>query len=308
MKRIRTDDHRVAVLAAAGTALAAGAVLTQRRHLRAIASDPLNDRLKAPPRGFVTNATSADGTVLHIETFGDAEASATKPTFVLAHGWTEQLNYWTLVIERLVAHGHRVCAYDLRGHGSSDPSQSDYAIERFGEDLEAVLEAVCADGERAIVAGHSLGGMSIVAWAEHHDVSARASAAALLFTGVSALLTDSLLVPIAPLAAALSRTPVPRAMLAAPGGVPRFSTPLSSAMVRYTAFGPTATPAQIAFYERMLIACPADVRSLVAMAISDMDIDHALPRLTIPTLVMAGANDRLTPPVHAQRMADVLPS
>ncbi|MHB8695901.1 MAG: alpha/beta fold hydrolase, partial [Solirubrobacteraceae bacterium] len=52
----------------------------------------------------------------------------------------------------------------------------------------------------------------------------------------------------------------------------------------------------------------ADVRSLVAMAISDMDIDHALPRLTIPTLVMAGANDRLTPPVHAQRMADVLPS
>jgi pimeloyl-ACP methyl ester carboxylesterase len=39
-----------------------------------------------------------------------------------------------------------------------------------------------------------------------------------------------------------------------------------------------------------------------------MDIDHALPRLNIPTLVMAGANDRLTPPVHAQRIADALPS
>jgi pimeloyl-ACP methyl ester carboxylesterase len=32
-----------------------------------------------------------------------------------------------------------------------------------------------------------------------------------------------------------------------------------------------------------------------------------VPQLTVPTLVMAGANDRLTPPAHAERIAAVLP-
>ena len=36
-----------------------------------------------------------------------------------------------------------------------------------------------------------------------------------------------------------------------------FSTPVSHAMIRYIAFGPEATPAQVAFYERMLVAMPA---------------------------------------------------
>jgi pimeloyl-ACP methyl ester carboxylesterase len=39
-----------------------------------------------------------------------------------------------------------------------------------------------------------------------------------------------------------------------------------------------------------------------------MDLHHALARLTIPTLVMAGERDRLTPPVHARRIAEELPN
>ena len=32
-----------------------------------------------------------------------------------------------------------------------------------------------------------------------------------------------------------------------------------------------------------------------------------LPRLTVPTIVLAGARDRLTPPSHARRIAGMLP-
>ena len=41
---------------------------------------------------------------------------------------------------------------------------------------------------------------------------------------------------------------------------------------------------------------------------SDMDLWHAVERLTVPTLVVAGERDRLTPPAHAQRMARELPN
>ena len=81
---------------------------------------------------------SADGTALHAEAFGPEDGA----TVVLAHGWTETLSFWTYVIERLSQRGLRVVAYDLRGHGRSEPAAAhDYEMERFGEDLEAVLEA-----------------------------------------------------------------------------------------------------------------------------------------------------------------------
>lgn len=305
MVTLPSIDRRALAFGAGGlVAAGAGLGLAQRRHLRGIAADPTNERLSAPPRGRATSATSADGTRLHIECFGEEEA----PTILLAHGWTEQVAYWTLVIPRLTAGGLRVAAYDLRGHGDSDAAvDGDYSLTRFGEDLQAVIEAVCPTSERPLVAGHSLGAMSIVAWAEHHAVPERIRGAALLNTGVGSLLTESLLVPVPWLAAALNRTPLARGVLTARGGVPKFSTPLSSALIRYTAFGPDATPAQVAFYERMLVACPPDVRSDVALALTEMELHHAIPRLTVPTLVMAGADDRLTPPGHAHRIAEALP-
>src|SRR5450755_3667654 len=48
-----------------------------------------------------------------------ASALGAAAGLVLAHGWTEQLSYWTSVIGELVARGLRLVAYDLRGHGRS---------------------------------------------------------------------------------------------------------------------------------------------------------------------------------------------
>jgi pimeloyl-ACP methyl ester carboxylesterase len=285
-------------------AFAAAAAAAERRHLQRVARDPRQELLREPPRGAALSIHSADGTELHAEVFGSPDAS----TIVLAHGWTESLTYWTLVIRELTARGLRVVAYDLRGHGESARAEAgDYSLARFGEDLEAVLAACLDDGTRATVAGHSLGAMSIAAWAERHDVQQRVSAAALLNTGVGDLIAEHLLVPVPALAYALNRLLSPTALLSSRAAVPGFSTPLSHAMIRYVAFGSEATPAGVAFYERMLVACPPDVRADVGLALSEMDLYHALPRLTVPTVVLAGAQDRLTPPAHAQRIAAALP-
>jgi pimeloyl-ACP methyl ester carboxylesterase len=286
-------------------ALAGTSAVAQRRHSRRVATDPEQAVLSDPPKGKPLGARSVDGTRIHGEEFGAPDGR----TVVLAHGWTETLSYWIYVIQRLSERGFRVIAYDLRGHGQSEPaSHGDYTLARFGEDLEAVLEACLAEGERAIVVGHSLGAMSIAAWAEYHDVERRATAAALLNTGVGELLAEQLLIPLPTVAQMVNRVLPPQNVIASRAPLPRYSTPVGYEMLRYIAFGREATPAQIAFYERMLIATPPDVRGKVGIALSEMDLYHALPRLTVPTVVIAGADDRLTPPSHATRIADSLPN
>ena len=301
----RTNDHRRGVWLGLGTAgaLAAGGLL-QAAHMRRVARDPEKEALDAIPEGRAQRVRSVDGTVLHVEVFGPEAGE----TVVLAHGWTETLRFWIYVIRGLEEKGLRVVAYDQRGHGDSEPaSGGDYSIPRFGEDLEAVLAGCLAPGRRAVVAGHSLGAMSIASWAESHDVERYGKAAALLNTGVGDLVAEHLILPLPRIAQALNTVIARHGFLGSKAPLPRFSTPLSYAAIRYIAFGPDASPAQVAFFERMLVTCPPGARADIGIAMSEMDLHDALPRLTVPTIVIAGADDRLTPPSHARRIAEMLP-
>lgn len=293
-----------AALAAGALAATALSVEAERRHLRRVAHDPENAFLRRPPHGSDLSVRAFDGTELHAEVFGPEDGQ----TIVLAHGWTENLTYWAYITRHLVEQGFRVVAYDHRGHGrSAAAAEGDYSIPALGRDLDAVLEAAVPDGQRATVAGHSLGGMAIVSWAEGHEVERRVHAAALLNTGMGDLLAEQLLLPLPALAAALNRVLPPSAVVSSRAPVPRFSTPLSHLILRYVVFGRAASPAQVAFYERMLVASPPDARASIGMTISELDLRDALPRLTVPTLILAGEQDRLTPPAMAHSMAKSLP-
>lgn len=298
----RRNRKLIAAVGALG-AIAAG-LGVQRAHMRRVARDPENEVLRTPPSGRPLSVRSVDGTQIHVERFGPEKG---RPV-VLVHGWIESIQYWIYVIRGLTARGFRVIAYDLRGHGKSDQAQRrDYAIARFGEDLESVLEATLQADERALVVGHSLGAMSIAAWAEHHEVAPRTSGAVLLNTGVGDLLAENLIVPVPFIAQAVNRVLPPTALVGSRAPIPHFSTPVSHAAIRYFAFGPAATPAQVAFFERMLVACPPDVRADVGIAISEIELYDALARLTVPAVVIAGDKDRLTPASHARRIAESLP-
>jgi pimeloyl-ACP methyl ester carboxylesterase len=147
--------------------------------------------------------------------------------------------------------------------------------------------------------------MSIAVWAEHHDPRTRARAAALINTGLGDLLSSHLLLP--QIARFLNHPWASRAVLGSHAPVPPFSTPLQQAMIRYTAFGPSASMGDVAFYERMLIDTPPDARAAVGVALSSMDLWHAVASITVPTLVITGDSDRLTPPAAAHRIAEALP-
>jgi pimeloyl-ACP methyl ester carboxylesterase len=305
----RGGSGRATTAALAGAGVVAGltaGVLARRRQARALARDPEYQRLIEPLGGGELPVVSADGTRLHAVVLEDEPGTTGAATVVLAHGWTEQLSFWGPVIRRLRARGLRIVAYDLRGHGSSAPAADhEYSIERFGEDVEAVLVAADVPADELFVAGHSLGGISIAAWAADHDVPARIAGAALINTGLDDLIGGALV--LGAIGKRLNPQWVSRAVLGSSAPLPPLSTPVQQAVIRRAAFGPTATSAQVAFYEWMLMQTPANVRAASGIALSDLHLSSALAKLTVPTLVIDGDRDRLTPPDHSRRIVEALP-
>jgi pimeloyl-ACP methyl ester carboxylesterase len=278
-------------------------VVAEVRHRRQLAADPLDAVLSSPLVGDSVPVVSADGTELHAEVFGPHAA----PTVVLVPGWVETLQVYDLVTRGLLERGFRVVSYDLRGQGQSGvPAHGDQTIERYGEDVEAVLATVTGARADVIIAGHSMGGMSIMAWASAFEASARVRAAALINTGSIGLVDSSTLLPGAVPVRARRGIGAKFVLGAAPP--PPVSTPLTRALLRYAAFGPTASEAQVLFFERMGWHCPAAVRIGAGATLATLDVTAGLQRLSVPTLVLTGANDRLTPPVLSQQMAELLPN
>jgi pimeloyl-ACP methyl ester carboxylesterase len=148
--------------------------------------------------------------------------------------------------------------------------------------------------------------MSIAAWAADHDVQARIAGAVLVDTGLDDLIGGALV--LGELGKRLNPHWLSRALLGSSAPLPPLSTPVQQAVIRHTAFGPTATTAEVAFYERMLIETPSNVRAATGIALSDLHLGAALAKLTVPTLVIDGDRDRLTPPEHSRRIAEALPA
>lgn len=300
---MKRTGRRAAILATATGAAAAGWALQRQVDLRRIEADPANAELTRPFEGRASTVRSADGTALHVEEFGPSDG----PTVVFVHGWTMALRFWRYQVEEL-ARDHRVVAYDLRGHGRSEvPPGFDFPTEALGHDLQAVLDQCVPAGEKALLVGHSLGAMTIVAWAGGHpdEVERRASAAALVCTGMGDLLSESLILRM-PTPLGKVRQEVGRVLLSTP--LPLSGpAPLALRGVKYVAMSPGASPARVAFAEEMTRACRPRVRAGYGASLSALDLYHAIEHLTVPTLVIAGERDRLTPPGHARKLAEALP-
>jgi len=245
--------------------------------------------------------SSADGTRLNVELHGPKDA----PAAVLSHGWTCSTRYWNPQVRALAA-DYRVITYDQRGHGTSSNSRGKYGPDVLADDLAAVLESTLEPGQTAVLVGHSMGAMSIVAWAGRYpdDVTRRATAALLASTGTDGLLAESLVVRLPtrwPRAVEL----IGRSALGMPTPLGRPS-PLANRGVRYAALSPAATPAQVAFCEEIVLGGRARARSKWGSALSRLDLRESLISLRVPTTVLVGSADRLTPRSHARRLADAL--
>ncbi|MFI1032265.1 alpha/beta fold hydrolase [Streptomyces sp. NPDC020951] len=250
-------------------------------------------------------AVSADGTPLHVEIHGPEHgpehAPGTAPAVVLAHGWTCSTAFWAAQIRDLAV-DHRVIAYDQRGHGRT-PSSPVCSTDALADDLEAVLDATLAPGEKAVIAGHSMGGMTVLAAASRGVFREHAVAVLLCSTGASRLVAESTVVPLRP---GRLRTWLTRRVLGsrAPLGP---VTPVAKRILKYATMGAGSAPHLVDACARIVHACPRRVRHAWSHVLSLLDLEHSVRELRVPTAVLVGTGDRLTPPVHAHRIAAALP-
>lgn len=243
-------------------------------------------------------AVSADGARLHVEVHGPEGA----PAVVLAHGWTCSTAFWAAQIRDLAA-DHRVIAYDQRGHGRS-PAGLACGTDALADDLEAVLEATLAPGEKAVIAGHSMGGMTVMAAAGRAGFREHAAAVLLCSTGSSRLVAESLVIP---MRAGRLRTALTKRILGsrAPLGP---VTPLARRILKYGTMGAGSAPHMVEACARIVHACPRKVRYAWSEVLGLLDLDHGVRELTAPTAVVVGSADRLTPPVQARALVAALPN
>lgn len=241
---------------------------------------------------------SADGARLHVEVHGPEGA----PAVVLTHGWTCSTAFWAAQI-RALAVDHRVVAYDQRGHGRS-PAAAVCSTDGLADDLEAVLKATLAPGEKAVIAGHSMGGMTVMATAARPAFREHAAAVLLCSTGASRLVAESTVLP---LRAGRLRTWLTGRLLGsrAPLGP---VTAAARAILKYATMGPRSAPEMVEACARIVHACPRTVRHAWSQVLSLLDLGHGIRELTVPAAVVVGTADRLTPPVHARSLAEALPN
>jgi pimeloyl-ACP methyl ester carboxylesterase len=278
--------------------------MSSRRSARTLGSLPA-----ALPPSRTVPVRAPDGTRLHTEVFGPENGYP----IVLSHGITCAIRVWAYQIAELST-DYRVIAFDHRGHGRSGiPRRSGYSLAHLASDVDAVLEATLAPGERAVIAGHSMGGMALAAWSDRyrHKVEARADAVALINTTTGDLLREVRLLPVpAPFAAV--RVLGARALVNIFGSfdVPQAVSAATKEMISMLAVGRDAEAEVGAMIYELFNATSPRGRGGCGKALVDaLQRQHInLTGLTVPTLVIGSERDRLTPLVQSQRIAAAAPN
>jgi pimeloyl-ACP methyl ester carboxylesterase len=256
-----------------------------------------------------------DGVELHVEVDGDRDAAL---TVVLTHGFTARLGEWDP--QRAALRGRaRLVLWDHRGHGRSGwTSLRKATIDRTGRDLAEVLDATTPTGP-VVLAGHSMGGMSILALARRRPelFGERVAGVFLLATSAGGPAGDGLLGQgrlgrFVGLARRLGLLALFLAWLRLTAPVLERFRRRGSALGRwYTRrylFGTDdAEPARVREVQEMLEETPYPVTTAFYASLLALDETAALPVLgRVPVTVLVGDADRLTPAAHSRRLARLI--
>lgn len=304
-------------LAAAGVGVAAG-VTADRVRSRRREAEAVFDRegldLLGKVHGEEYELHTDDGVRLHVEVDepGPREASAVPAlTVVLVHGYGLSSQSWHF--QRLALRGrYRVVTYDQRGHGRSEPGPAGSArISRLAQDLDAVLHAYVPEGPVVLV-GHSMGGMTVMKLAELRPelFGTRVFGVGLVATSAGDLSTLDFGLPgggavtrVAPnLLALLARQP----QLVLRGR--RMVADVERLIVKRWSFASPVPTELTRFVARIIADTSLEVVADYLPGFSEHDAKDALAVLEdVPTLVLVGDRDLMTPPKHSEAIVQRLP-
>jgi len=248
-----------------------------------------------------------DGHHLDVTTYGPDDAPL---TVFLAHCWTLNQHDWHYQVrdlQREYGHRIRIVTWDKRGHGESDPvPRAECTIENLARDWSDLIDQLAPTGP-LVLAGHSIGGMTLMALADSRpELFDRVVGVVFVATSSGRLDTVTLGLPEA---GPLLRAQIPRMLALRSRTLSRRArrrAPVIERLVmRRFLFGRPLRLADVALSVEGLISCSGD--TVVGFYEDCMKHDRvrALKTLDdIPTHVLVGTRDVLTPPAHARRIAD----
>ncbi len=214
---------------------------------------------------------------------GQREAPAV--LFLHGLGWDNSL--WWPFVERYLDRFDVICA-DTRGHGASGKPPGPYSIRLFADDMLGLLDGLGL--ARVAVVGLSQGGMT---------AQVMATRAPQRVAALAAVATSGRMDP------AASANMEDRIRASREAG-PEAAARIAAKSIYSDAFL-ARTPGYLDAFIAWRIAMDAAPQEAAMRAMAGYDVLPDLPRLAIPTLVIAGAVDRLIPPAASRAIAAAAP-
>ncbi|MFJ9628844.1 alpha/beta fold hydrolase [Streptomyces sp. NPDC101175] len=322
----------IAAGAAAGVAIermTVGRSMRERARLALDSTGPYGSL-----RGVPGTARAEDGTELYYEVDDiEPEIAAVTPrrrrlfgrkapapvTVVFSHGYCLNQDAWHF--QRAALRGVvRTVYWDQRSHGRSARGVAQLedgmpvTIDQLGRDLRAVLDAAVPEGPIVLV-GHSMGGMTVMAFADQYPELIRDRVVATAFVGTSAgrMGEVSFGLPVAGVNAVRRVLPGVLKALGQQAALVergrRATADLFAGIIkRYSFASRDVDPAVARFAERLIEGTPIDVVAEFYPAFTDHEKTAALKLFKdMPVLVLAGIGDLVTPSEHSEAIADQLP-
>ena len=244
-----------------------------------------------------------NGCRLWVESTGSAEA----PVLVFTHGWGMNATVWWYAKAHLAGR-FRLVMWDLPGLGRSKMfSDGKITLERFADCLKTVVTHAGAD--RAVLVGHSIGGMITQTLARDHAEFVRDRAAGLVLVDTTYL--DPLRTMILSSLFQALRRPliVPLLMvqilLSPLVWLMNWKSYLDGSMLlitKLTGFGKFATRGLIDMTSLLSVKGSPGVQAKGDLAMIRWDATAALAKTPAPTLILTGTKDIITLPRASDEM------
>jgi pimeloyl-ACP methyl ester carboxylesterase len=322
-----------AIAAAAATGATAGGMLLRHQRKRGKPDPPRPFEQLDPDR--TRTVQSEDGVPLHVEEIGPPDAPL---TVVFVHGYALSLRsfyYQSAALTEKFGDRIRLVFYDQRGHGRSGPSVPGGAtIDQLGRDLYTVIDAVVPTGPIVLV-GHSMGGMSLLSFAQQFPTlfpaaeraglvpkrrklraveAARVAGVALIATSAGQMAQVSLGLP-----ALINRLRGPLAPMVLRGArrqayliehSRRLGRDVAWIITRRFSFGSAdVSPQVVDFITEIIAGTRIETIADFYSTLMTFDLTAALPVLAhTDVVIVAGDRDLMTPVAHSRAMAAALPS
>lgn len=277
----------LALTVAAILAVVAGLIhLMAKANVRRIKANPDPypfNVLSREPSGEDVFIHRPDRTRLRARVHGNGQ------TVVFLHGYGASLLEWNVIWQLLHNTGHRLIAYDHRGHGQSTLGAQGMGSVQMAGDVKAILDYF--DVRDGVLVGHSMGGFLAVGFMLTHPeaASARLKHCVLLGSHAGDVLRGA---PQNRLQIALLKTGILQWL----AQNQTYGWALSAAM-----YGERPAPSGVEML-RQTLAAQQHRAPPILQAMIDENYYNRLGEITLPCTVVYGAQDKTTPAHHSEAL------